>query len=211
MRTLICLLICCVLCAAIPTAPAQAQDLSGFDIFIRSNNEQFPNPHGWGAAIDIDHSDWLFRLSLVRTKENLVRPSTVCITYAVRIGCRTESASWKNSLSGLRFGVMRELHLSRYARASGGIGISFNSIRADGIGVSGQAADIELPLGGEIGYIAMLHLRVSPVPRVPIALIGGLQQHWVHFDGCSDPPIYAPFCGVDAFHEAEVGIAFVFR
>ncbi|MCG6987696.1 MAG: hypothetical protein LJF06_05905 [Gemmatimonadetes bacterium] len=207
------MLIICLLALALTMAasPARAQEVAAFGVLTSSTNVEFPSPRGWGVSVlKALHSDWLLRLSYARTYDSVVKPGTVCVVYSPRIGCHTEIVSTKDSFSGLRFGAMRAVHLKSYARVGLGVGISFNSIRDFGRGeTSGQVADLELPLGGEIGYLAMLHIRISPVPHFPLVLTAGLQQHWVHFDGCSDPPIYAPFCGVDAFTETEVGIAYV--
>jgi hypothetical protein len=194
--------------AALP-AVAGAQEISAFGMLTTTTNVEFPSPRGIGASVLKEvHGDWLLRLAYVRSYDSTEKPGVVCIVYSPRIGCHTEDVSTSDSFSGLRFGVMRAVHLKDVARIGAGLGISLNSIHVEAQGVSGQPADLELPLTGEIGYLAMLHLSLSPVPSLPLRITAGLQRHWVHFEACSDPPIYAPFCGIDTFREAEVGIAY---
>jgi hypothetical protein len=198
-----------LLAAATPPATAGAQEISVFGMLTTSTNVEFPSPRGIGASVLKEvHGDWLLRLAYVRSYDSTEKPGAVCIVYSPRIGCHTEDVSTSDSFSGLRFGVMRALRLKDVARIGAGLGISLNSIHVDATGVSGQRADLELPLTGEIGYLAMLHLSLSPVPSLPFRITAGLQRHWVHFEACSDPPIYAPFCGIDTFREAEVGITY---
>jgi len=200
--------------SALPAFPAAAgaQEIGAFGLLATSTSVEFPSPRGVGASVLKEvRSGWLLRLAYARTYDATEKPGTVCVNYSQRIGCRTEDVSTSDSFSGLRFGVMRAVQVKSVARLGAGLGISFNSIHVDATGESGQRPDLELPLTGEIGYLAMLHLSVRPVPGLPLLFTAGLQRHWVHFEACSDPPIYAPFCGIDTFRETEVGIAYQIR
>lgn len=190
-------------------APSAAQEFAAYGVQATSTSVEFPSPRGVGASVTKEiHDDWLLRLAYVRMYDDTDKPGAVCIVYSPRIGCYTEEVSTTDSFSGLRFGIMRAVSYANLVRVSGGIGISLSSIHVNAQGVSGRRADLELPLTGEIGYLAMFHVSVSPVPGFPLRVTAGLQRHWVHFEACSDPPMYAPFCGVDTFREAEVGLAY---
>lgn len=205
------LIFCLALLAlTLVASPVRAQEVAAFGVVSTSTNREFPDSRGAGvSALWAVHSDWLFRLSYVRVYDHTVKPGEVCVFLAPPIGCHTETVTTSTGLFGLRFGVMRAVHLKRYARVGGGLGLSFNAISIDPRSVSGEAENLERPLTGIIGYLALLNVRVSPVPRVPLELTMGLQEHWVHFHFCADPPVYAPFCKMSRFHETEVGIAYV--
>lgn len=208
MRSSIYVLIICVVALTLTSvaSPATAQEFAVYGVLATSNDVEFPGPRGIGAsALKVVDADWLFRLSYVRTYDSTVKPGTVCITYSVRIGCHTETVSTTDSFSGLRLGAMRAVHLGSIARLGAGIGVSLNAIHIDARGDSGRAADMERPLTAEVGYLGMVHLNLTPVPSIPFGLTAGYQQHWVYFQACADV-IYAPFCGMKSFREAEVGI-----
>jgi hypothetical protein len=191
-------------------APAVvAQEIGTFGMVAPSSNVEFPSPRGIGASVLKElHGDWLVRLAYARIYDSTEKLGDVCVVYSPRIGCHTEDVSTSDSFSGLRFGVMRAVRLKDVARVGAGMGISFSSIQVEAIGVSGQHADLERPLTAVIGYLAMVHVSVSPVPSLPLRITAGLQRHWVHFESCADPPTYAPFCGIGTFREAELGIAY---
>ncbi len=212
MRAFIPLIISCAAASfsfTVSASPAAAQEASLFGVSASSNEVEFPSPVGVGAAVAWQAgSDWLFRLSYVRTYDSTVKDGTVCITYSPRIGCHTETVSTEDSFSGLRFGAMRTVQVTSFARLGVGAGLSLNAIHIDARGDNGHPADMERPLTAEGGYLGMVHVRLSPVPSVPFAITAGFQEHWVAFKSCSDPPMYAPFCGVKAFHETQVGIVY---
>ncbi|MCG6957959.1 MAG: hypothetical protein LJF04_18360 [Gemmatimonadetes bacterium] len=194
--------------AALPRG-AGAQEISAFGMVAPSSNVEFPSPRGIGASVLKEvHGDWLVRLSYARIYDSTEKPGQVCVVYSPPIGCHTEDVSTSDSFSGLRFGIMRAVRLKSIARIGAGLGISMSSIHVEATGVSGQRADLERPLTAQTGYLAMLHVSVSPVPSLPFRITAGLQRHWVHFKSCADPPTYDPFCGIDTFREAEVGIAY---
>jgi hypothetical protein len=212
MRSITRMLIFCLALLALTLVPSQAraQEVAAFGVLSTSTNREFPSSRGVGVSVlQAVRSDWLFQLSYQRVHDSTVKPGVVCVTNAPPIGCHDETVSTSDSFSGLRFGVMRAVHLRRYARLGAGLGLSFNSIHIDTQGESGRPEDLERPLTAMIGYLALLDVRVSPVPRIPLELTAGIQEHWVHFHSCADPPVYAPFCTTAEFHEAEVGIAYV--
>lgn len=188
-------------------APVAAQELALYGVMATSNDVEFPSPVGVGAsALKVVGSDWLLRLSYVRTYDSTLKPGVVCITYSPRIGCHTEPVSTTDSFSGLRFGFMRALHLGSVARLGAGVGISLNAIHIDArAAADGHAADLERPLTAVAGYLGMVHLNLTPVPSLPLGLTAGYQLHRVLFEACSDV-LYAPFCGAKTFREVDLGL-----
>lgn len=191
--------------------PAAAQEFSAFGVIASTDNVEFPSPVGGGASIGWEFGGaWLFRLSYLRTYDSTDKEGAVCIVYSPRIGCHTEEVHTSDSFSGLRFGIMRTVHVADIVRVGAGLGVSLNAIDINARGVSGQRADMERPLTAMDGFLAMLHVTVSPVPGLPLGLTAGAQQHWVRFNSCSEE-IYDPFCSPSSFREVEVGLVYRIR
>ena len=89
--------------------------------------------------------------------------------------------------------------------------MSFSSLTATTVGESGSDADLNLPLTGQLGVVALLSADVSPLASVPLKLTGTLSRHWVNFNACASlEEIYDPFCGVTAYREIAVGLSYSF-
>ncbi|MFC1791021.1 hypothetical protein ACFL0I_00940 [Gemmatimonadota bacterium] len=189
------------------------QELGVFAIAGSSNHSELPSPVGVGASTYWSFGgNWMARLSYHRVSDETVKDGTVCRQYSQRIDCRTESTTTSVAFSGLRGALLGAVHLGDQARIGLGGGFSFNQLHAESVGESGLLADLLAPNTGQIGYLGILSVDVTPFPRVPVKLIGGFTAHWVNFNTCSgeDPPQHDPFCGMEVMRELEVGLSYAF-
>jgi len=194
-------------------APAPCQELGVSYTVAGTDNPEFPDPHGFTAhALMALNQDWFFRGSLHRVKNETEKDGRVC-RLVPHIGCKSEETHTSLALSGLRLGVIRSLRFGDKIRVLAGGGFSFNTLSGRSVGVSGLQADLLVPKGGQIGTFGTLSLAMTPYPRVPIAVVGGINAHWVNFNACSggDPPQHDPFCNPSTFRELEVGLSYPVR
>lgn len=192
--------------------PAPAQEVAAHAVHASSPNPELPAPEGFGISGEISNGDWLFRLGYVRYAEDTVKPGVVCRVYSPRVDCITEEVATTAKMGGLRMGVLRAVRFGEILRVGAGGGLSFNSVSASARGSSGRPADLDTPNAGQIGYLGMVSVDLTPVSSIPLRLVGTATTHWVDFEGCADPTDatsgYAPFCGVDRFGELTVGLSY---
>ena len=190
------------------------QELGVFWTRASSDHPELPGPSGFGAASTWEFAEmFMARLSFHKLSEDTRKEGTVCDQYSQRINCRGELTETATTLSGLRATLMVAPDLGEKLRLGLGGGLSFNSLAAEAVGVeSGLEADLLAPNAGIIGFAALLTAAVTPVSRVPVSFTGSFGLHWVNFSTCSgeDSPPYEPYCGMDAFKEVELGLAYSF-
>jgi len=198
---------------AVALAPkgTPAQELGLVAVAARSGNAELPDPFGQGAFAQIGGGSWSFRLALIRYGDATEKPGTVCQVYSPRIGCHGEEVSTSVRMGGLRGTAMRAVKVGTMASLEVGGGLSFNQLSAEARGESGSRADLQLSHTGQIGYLGVASLALTPVPSVPVKLVAGIAGHWVKFRGCASAEDktsgYAPFCGWDRFTEIHAGIS----
>lgn len=192
---------------------ARGQEVGVVAVRASSGNPELPSSGGLGAFVEISSGGWQTRVSYLRYGDETEKDGTVCQVYSPRIRCRTEGVATSARISGLRLTVMRSLYRGSRARLAAGAGMSFNSLSATSMGESGRRADLYMPNTGQIGYVGAGSVGVSPIPGVPLRLVGVASGHWVRFNGCADPQDptsgYAPFCGWGRFLEVQVGASVV--
>ena len=190
------------------------QELGAFATWTSSDHEELPGPSGFGVAATWEFAEmFMARGSYHRVAEDLRKEGTVCDQYSQRINCRGEITETATTFSGLRTTLMVAPDLGEQLRLGLGGGLSFNSLAAEAVGVeSGLEADLLAPNAGIIGFAALFTAAVTPVAKVPVMLTGAFGLHWVNFSTCSgeDPPPYEPYCGMEAFKEIELGLAYAF-
>lgn len=193
-------------------AVAAAQTLGATAVWASSPNAELPHPQGLGVFAQVDAAGFGFRLSYVRYSDSTRKQGTVCQVYSPRIECGPEDVETLARLGGLRAVVLKTVSLGGLVEFGAGGGLSFNSLTATSVGDSGRRADLLMPNTGQIGGHATATLSVTPVPGVPLRLVGSYALHWVKFRGCASledrTSGYAPFCGTDRFREVQVGGSF---
>lgn len=193
--------------------PSLFQELGAVLTVSSSHHPELPSPVGfaafarWGFA-----GGWLFRLSYHRAWEETRKLGKVCAQLAQQLDCRQELVQTDVTFTGLRGILSRAVRLGRWGELSLGPGVSFNHVDPEASSLSGRPADLLAPHTGQLGYLANASVSVSPMPRLPVLLVGGYTGHWVRFRGCSgeDPPQYDPFCGWGRFKEIELGLSYTF-
>lgn len=193
-------------------SPLTGQTLGFEKVQARSSNVELPEPRGWGAFGEMElPGGWLVGLSYARYDDDTYKTGVVCQVYSPRIGCETEGVTSSARMGGLRATALRTVGLGDVLRLGAGGGLSFSSVSMSSVGDSGRRADLQLPHTGQIGFLALGSVRLTPVPGVPVHLVGRWAFHWVKFRGCADPEDpnsgYAPFCGVDRFDEIHLGVS----
>jgi hypothetical protein len=200
-----------LLCLASAARPLGAQELGLVAVAARSGNAELPDPYGLGAFAQFRGASWLFRLSLVRYGDDTDKAGTVCQVYSPRIGCHVEKVSTSARMGGLRLTAMRGLKVRHLLDLGVGGGLSFNQLTAEAKGESGFRADLQTPNTGQIGYLGITSIALTPIPSVPVKLVAGLTGHWVRFRGCASAEDktsgYAPFCGWNRFTEVQAGLS----
>ncbi|MGD8321312.1 MAG: hypothetical protein PVJ02_12680 [Gemmatimonadota bacterium] len=201
-----------LLATGLVTSPLAGQTLGVEKVQSSSPNPELPAPRGWGVFGEMEvREGWLAGLSYARYHDATYKSGVVCQVYSPRIGCGTEGVSSSAQMGGLRFTAQRILRVGWALQLGAGVGISFSSLSMSSAGDSGRRADLQLPHTGQIGYLALGSVSVTPVPAVPVHVVGRWLAHWVDFRGCSDPQDpnsgYAPFCGVDRFDEIHLGLS----
>ena len=92
-----------------------------------------------------------------------------------------------------------------------GGGFSVNSVTATSLGESGRRAELYSPKTAQVGWLALGSAGISPIPSVPLRLVGTVTGHWINFNSCAPlEVIYDPYCGITLFRELEVGITYTF-
>jgi hypothetical protein len=195
-------------------SPVRAQELSLLFVRATSPNVELPAPTGFSLAGTVDARDWLLHLAFVRYTDETLKTGVVCRVYSPRIDCGPEEVQTSTALGGLRLAVMRAVLPGEPVRLGIGGGLSFNALSGSADGRSGRRADFHVPNGGQIGYLALLSLDVSPLASLPVRLRGSYASHWVRFRGCVDPEdptasVNVPFCGNPRFDELSVGLTWV--
>jgi hypothetical protein len=193
--------------------PSLFQELGGVFTVSSSHHPELPSPVGFGAFARWGFAgSWLFRLSYHRAWEKTRKIGTVCTQLSQRLNCRPELVQTHITFTGLRGIFSRTVRLGRWGEVGLGAGVSFNHVDPETTSLTGHPADLLAPHTGQLGYLANASVAVSPVPRLPVLLVGGYTGHWVSFKGCSgeDPPQYDPFCGWGRFREVEVGLSYTF-
>jgi hypothetical protein len=193
--------------------PSLIHELEVFAVAGSSEHVELPSPRGFGAALQWEFGgDWLARLSYQRTTDATRKWGNVCSVYSPRIGCRTEMTESSVALGGLRGGILRGVRLGDRVRGAVGGGLSFSQVKARSRGEQGGRADLLAPNAGQIGYLGILSVLVTPLRKVPVGVMGTFTSHWVRFNSCSgeNPPQYDPFCGTSSFREVELGLAYSF-
>jgi hypothetical protein len=195
------------------SAPAaSAQEIGVSLLWAQSENAELLEPGGVRGFVQWEsQSSWLFRLSLQSLSQDSEKEGAVCTVYSPRIGCRAEHVETSASLGTFRLEVMRALRLGEWLRIGAGGGASISSLSATSLGESGNNADLNLPRTAQIGFVALLSADISPVRGIPLKLTGEISRHWVGFNACARlEDIYSPFCGLTAYREIAVGLAYSF-
>lgn len=205
-------LLAVLLADLLAASPLAGQTLGAEKVWAGSPNPELPDPRGWGVLAEMEvPGDWLLGLSYARYEDATYKTGVVCQVYSPRIGCGTEGVTSSARMGGLRATAQRTVHLGDVLRLGAGGGLSFSSVNMSSIGDSGRRADLHMPRTGQIGYLVTGSVRVTPLPAVPLHLVGVWSSHWVDYRGCSDPEDpnsgYAPFCGADRFDEIHVGVS----
>ena len=200
-----------VLAVALASLGASAQELGLVAVGARSGNAELPDPFGQGAFARFGGDSWSFQLTLIRYADATEKPGTVCQVYSPRIGCHGEEVSTSVRMGGLRLTAARAMKVGSVAELGVGGGLSFNQLSAQALGKSGARADLHMPHTGQIGYLGVASVGLSPVPSLPVKLVVGLGGHWVRFRGCASAEDktsgYTPFCGWERFTELQAGIS----
>jgi hypothetical protein len=200
-------------------SPASSQESSLFQelgVFVvqgASHHVELPSPRGLGIASQWGIGDhWLARLSLQRSRDRSSKRGIVCKLYSPRIGCGEEMTETSVTLGGVRAGLLRSVRLGPDVRLALGGGLSFNQVKARSWGEEGGRADLLQPTGGQIGYLGLFSVSVSPFARIPLGISGSLNAHWVGFTSCAaeGSEEYDPFCGTGSFREIELGLVYYF-
>jgi len=190
-----------------------AQELALVAVRASSDNVELPKPNGFGAFAEFDLAPWRLRVTYVRYGDDTQKAGLVCRVYSPRIGCRTEWVATSAHLSGLRLTVVRALRLTGRLEVSAGGGLSFNQLGVTSTGTSGGRADLHMPNSGQIGYVGTASAALTPMPGIPVRVVGGASGHWVRFRGCVSAEDktsgYAPFCGWNRFTEVQLGVSVV--
>lgn len=198
----------------LPVTPAAGQAVGVSYITATSDHVELPDPSGPAIHARLPlGSGWHVKLAYYTISNDTEKEGTVCVNYSQRIGCEPEQTFTSTTLSGLRASLLRSFRLTDLFRIEGAAGTSFNHVVAKSTGISsGARADFLVPNGGQIGALASLSVGITPVPSVPLTLMGGLKIHWVNFTGCSgeDVPQYDPFCDAATVRELQAGIEYAF-
>ncbi len=192
--------------------PLGAQEVSLLFVRAASANAELPAPTGFSVAGTLGVRDWLLHLAFVRYADETLKTGVVCRVYSPRIDCGPEEVHTSTALGGLRLSVMRAVLPGAPVRLGIGGGLSFNALSGTADGRSGRRADFHVPNGGQIGYLGLLSLDVTPLAGLPLRLRGSYASHWVRLRGCVDPEdptasANVPFCGDERFDELMVGLS----
>ena len=193
-------------------SPLNSQELGTHLVRTSSDHVELANPGGFGGYAAVPLFEWLnLRLAYDRVSNDSKGTGEVCTHYAPNWGCRSEEVETSTSLGNLSLALLPTLRLNDWIKVGLGGGIGLTQIHTESLGVSGREANFEAPKTGQFGYSAMLSLGVTPLPNLPLSLVGSAATHWVGFKSCiSYEEIYDPFCGTTLFRELTVGLAFGF-
>jgi hypothetical protein len=193
-------------------SPLASQEAGGFWIRSQSDLAELSEPNGFGGYASVPLAEWLqLRASYDRVSQDSKEEGEVCFHYAPNWGCGTELVETSTSLGSLRLSLLPTFRLGELLRMEAGGGISFSQISATSMGESGRKANLESPKGGQLGYVALVSMGLTPIRRLPLTLVGTASSHWVGFEHCvSYEEVYDPFCGTTNFSEITVGLALHF-
>jgi hypothetical protein len=189
-----------------------SQEVGALVIRSHADHPELSEPAGYGAFASVPMGRWLqVRVAYDKVSQDFRGEAEVCAHYGPNLGCWMELATGSTSLGNLDVALVPTFSLGRVFRAGVGGGISFSTVTASRTGESGRTANLEAPKTGQLGYLTLLTLGVTPVPGLPFTLAGGVASHWVNFKACvSYEEVYAPFCGRTLFQEVYAGMALRF-
>ncbi len=192
--------------------PLGAQEAGPLFILGQADHPELPNPHGWGAFAAVPLAEWAqLRVSYERVSQNSRGEGLVCTRYAPNLGCAIEATRTESGLGSLRLSLLPTLTLGEFARVGAGGGISFTEVTVRSTGASGRKANLDFPNTGQLGYLALASLTLTPSGALPLRLVGATTAHWINFKNCvSYDQIYDPFCGTTLFREVSLGVAIGF-
>ena len=193
--------------------PAESQLFGTQVLRTSSDHPELPSPGGYRAFALVSVSDWLdMRLSYDRVSHDWERPWEVCRHYAPNMGCREEPVETSTSLGTLGFALIPSIQVGELLRLGLGAGFGMTQISARSLGVeSGRKANFETPKTAQLGVSALFSFTLTPLPQVPLSLVGTAAGHRISFKSCvSYEEVYAPFCGSTVMKELGLGLAFSF-
>jgi len=196
-------------------APAASQEVEIFAHKGSGDLAELESTQGLGLAGRFPLLEWLdLHVSLSLRSADAANEEEVCTQWQPRWQCYVEPTTYESRLQEASVMLLPALVRSDHVRLAVGGGITLNKLYSDGTGDSGRPIALNMPSGGQRGFVGMADLSFSPGRRSAWALVVGAKLHRAKLDGCVPDddriPVIERFCGSYNFKEVRAGVAFRF-
>lgn len=207
-------LVLCTFATAVPVATS-AQQAQLYYVDSQTAPAAFHGAGGFGGALTLQVRDWFgLRASLDRRARSSIETGVSCVNTTVNVDCEEDRLHLDSRMTAVTISGVPSWSPTPRIELGTGAGVVISQIGTDVTGESGLIPKVFTTGTGNLGFLALGLVRISPVPTSPLFLSAEWQGRYIDLEGCpveqgALAPL-APFCGAGWWTELHMGVGLRF-